>query len=401
MLAYLREAATVLLSNRMRSILTIIGLVVGIAAIVAIQVAAAGMAGAVNGILKGMNANTFYIFPKTTQGNNVRAGLHESDLALLAQNVPGIVAVIPFSGGLTQVHAGHQRVRLRFGGESDTRFSTAPVLAGRTINAADISTSAPVTVLSDNAFSRLFPDASPSSALGQSIYIGARRYVIIGVLGKATIDTAALGFDVSNDIAIPYTTYYNNYQRGSAFFGVQILGDATSNLKQLETQAQDVLTRAHSGAQYQAFDFGFFTKAINGFFAVVGVIVSSVGAISLVVAGIGIMNIMLVSVTERTREIGVRKAIGATRGQILAQFFIESLLLSAVGCFTGMLLGVLLGGGANAAYISRISGVTAPIPWLEVLIIAAGFATLVTVVFGTYPAYRAARLDPIEALRYE
>jgi putative ABC transport system permease protein len=113
------------------------------------------------------------------------------------------------------------------------------------------------------------------------------------------------------------------------------------------------------------------------------------------------MNIMLVSVTERTREIGVRKAIGAKRSQILAQFFVEALLLSGVGCFAGMLLGVVLGGGADAAFISRISGVTAPIPWLEVLLIAAGFATLVTLVFGTYPALRAAFLDPIEALRYE
>jgi putative ABC transport system permease protein len=119
------------------------------------------------------------------------------------------------------------------------------------------------------------------------------------------------------------------------------------------------------------------------------------------VAGIGIMNIMLVSVTERTREIGVRKAIGARRAQVLMQFLVEALVLSAAGCFLGLLLGVLLGAAANDAFISRISGVTAPVPWLEVLAIAAGFATIVTLLFGTLPAFRAARLDPIEALRYE
>ncbi|HEY9180686.1 MAG TPA: ABC transporter permease [Candidatus Baltobacteraceae bacterium] len=401
MLAYIIEAASVLLANRMRSILTMIGLVVGVAAIVAIQVAAAGMAGAVGGIFKGMNANTFYVFPKTTQGNNIRAGLHPSDLTLLEQ-LPGIETAIPWSGSRTMVDAGHNRVRLKFGGESDKRFSTAPVAAGHAIDSDDIAAAAPVCVLSDNAFSRLFPGAAdPASVLGQSIYVGSKRYVIVGVLGKTKIDTASLGFDISDDVAIPYTTYYNTYQRGSAFFGAQVLGTPSAKLGDIENAAKAALTQAHDGAEYQVFDMGFFTKTIGGFFAVVGFIVSCVGAISLVVAGIGIMNIMLVSVTERTREIGVRKAIGARKSQILAQFFVEALLLSAIGCFAGMFIGVLLGGGVNSAFIARISGVTAPIPWLEVLVIAAGFATLVTVAFGTYPAFRAAQLDPIEALRYE
>jgi putative ABC transport system permease protein len=401
-LAYLAEAARVLLENRTRSILTIVGLVVGVAAIVAIQIAAHGMAGAVNGVFKGMNANTFYVFPKATQGNVVRASFHLSDLSLVEQSVPGVTTAIPFFTGRTMVDAGHERVRLKFGGESDKRFSTAPLLAGRTISADDVAIGAPVCVLSNKAFARLFPDLTdPAVAIAKSIYIGSKRYVIVGVLGKATLDTAALGFDISNDVAIPYTTYYNNYERGSAFTSLQILGKANANLKSLESQVQSVLVQAHHGAQYQVFDFGFFTKSINAFFDVVGTVVSAVGAISLLVAGIGIMNIMLVSVTERTREIGVRKAIGARRAQVLAQFFVESLLLSAMGCIAGMLLGVLLGALVNTAFISRISGVTAPIPWLEAIAIAAGFATLVTIAFGTYPAYRAARLDPIEALRYE
>src|SRR5579872_1109009 len=385
----------------MRSILTIIGLIVGVAAIVAIQVAAAGMSGAVGGIFKGLNANTFYVFPKSEQGNNVRAGFHPADLTMLEQ-LPGVQTAIPFSGDRTMVDAGHQRVRLKFGGESDRRFSTAPVVAGHTIDAGEVANAASVCVLSDDAFSRLFPDEhDPANVLGQSIYVGAKRYVIAGVLGQTKIDTASLGFDISNDVAIPYTTYYNNYQRGSAFLGIEILGSASSDSKDLENRVKAALAQTHSGSEYQVFDFAFFLKSINGFFAVVGLIVSAVGAISLLVAGIGIMNIMLVSVTERTREIGVRKAIGAKRSQILAQFFVEALLLSGLGCFVGLLLGVLLGGSADAAFISRISGVTAPIPWLEVLLIAAGFATIVTVAFGTYPAFRAALLDPIEALRYE
>ena len=400
MISYITEALSVLLANRARSVLTVIGLVIGVMAIVAIQVCAAGMAGAVNGVFKGMNANTFYVLPKTSQGNNTRAGLHPSDLQML-ESLPGIETAIPWSGGRTMVDAGHNRVRLKFGGESDKRFSTSPVVAGSTITSDDVGSAASVCVLSDNAMTRLFPNRTAQSVLGQSIYIGSKRYVVKGVLGKAKLDTAALGFDVSNDVAIPYTTYYNNYQRGSAFFGIQVLGSGSAKLSDLENAAQHALEQTHTGAQYRTFDFGFFSKAIGGFFAVVGAIVSAVGAISLLVAGIGIMNIMLVSVTERTREIGIRKAIGGKRFQILAQFMIEALLLSGFGCFAGMVLGVLIGGFVDIFFISRISGVVAPVPWLQIVVIAAGFATIVTIVFGTYPAFRASRLDPIEALRYE
>jgi putative ABC transport system permease protein len=402
MFSYWIEAANVLLANRMRSLLTLIGLVVGVAAIVAIQAVSHGMAGAVDGVFKGLNANTFYVFPKGNQANGTRAALHLADLALIRQNVSGVTEAIPFGRTQTIVDAGHHRVRLRFGGDSDKRFGTDPLVAGRLFTAADITAAAPVCTLSANALQRLFPQAANGSqVLGRSVYVGSNRFVIVGVFGKATLDTAALGFDLSNDVAIPYTTYYNDYQRGNALSGIQVLGSSGTDLKTLETQTKILLAQAHAGAQYQIFDFGFFTKTIDGFFNVVGLVVSAVGAISLLVAGIGIMNIMLVSVTERTREIGVRKAIGARRSQILAQFFIESLMLSAVGCFAGMLVGLLLGGAADAAFVAKISGVTAPLPWLQALVIAGGFATLVTVGFGTYPAYRASALDPIEALRYE
>jgi putative ABC transport system permease protein len=130
-------------------------------------------------------------------------------------------------------------------------------------------------------------------------------------------------------------------------------------------------------------------------------VIALIGALSLLVAGIGILNIMLVSVAERTREIGLRKAIGATRGQVLAQFFIEALLLSSIGCAIGLILGLAIGAAVNEFALVQISGVVAPLPWVRSVAIATGFATVVTLIFGTYPAYRAAQLDPIDALRYE
>jgi putative ABC transport system permease protein len=154
-------------------------------------------------------------------------------------------------------------------------------------------------------------------------------------------------------------------------------------------------------AEYQTFDRKSFSSSVDGIFTALTFVVALIGAVSLVVAGIGIMNIMLVSVTERTREIGVRKAIGATSFAVLAQFFIEALLLSLVGCGIGLSIGVSIGELVDRFALVRISGVVPALPWFQSIAIAVGFATLVTLLFGTYPAYRAARLDPIEALRYE
>jgi putative ABC transport system permease protein len=130
-------------------------------------------------------------------------------------------------------------------------------------------------------------------------------------------------------------------------------------------------------------------------------VVAIIGAVSLLVAGIGIMNIMLVSVAERTREIGVRKAIGARRTQVLAQFFIEALTLCGAGCAIGWALGVGIGSLVNNFAIVKLTGSVVPVPWFQTIAITITFAVVVTLAFGTYPAYRAARLDPIEALRYE
>jgi putative ABC transport system permease protein len=252
-------------------------------------------------------------------------------------------------------------------------------------------------VLSDRAYTKLAISGDPT---GGSLRVGDRRFTIIGVLG---IDqTGILPISFNQDVTIPYTTYERDFARGRAIIFARFLLQDPARVEQTEADTLAWLKHIKGArVEYQTFDRKTFTKAIDGIFAGITLIVALIGAVSLLVAGIGILNIMLVSVAERTREIGLRKAIGATRFQILLQFFIEALSLSAFGCLVGMLFGILIGALVNDLAIVKLSGVVAPIPWVRSIVIATGFATVVTLVFGTYPAWRAATLDPIEALRYE
>lgn len=395
--AYFVEAFRVLLANRMRSALTTIGLIIGVAAIIAIQVSASGMAGAINGLAGSLSDRAFYVFPKSHQKNVRQAKLQLSDIDLINQNVQGIAAGIPYGQQNIFARAGHQAARLQIGGEADKRFSTAPIQYGRAINSADVQSSVEVCVISNNAYTRLFPNGG--DVTGESLYVGDRRYQIVGVLASNVGGNLLHG--INYDIAIPYTTYLANYMRGQPLYAAKFLVADNADISVVEDATKQLLSQTHGGAEYNSFDSRTITGFVDKTFAVVGFIVSAVGGISLLVAGIGIMNIMLVSVTERTREIGIRKAIGARRSQILVQFMVEALMLSGIGCLIGMSIGLFFGWVVNVAFISKISGITAPIPWLLAIVIAVGFATVVTFIFGTYPAMRAARLDPIEALRYE
>jgi putative ABC transport system permease protein len=245
---------------------------------------------------------------------------------------------------------------------------------------------------------RLF--AAGDDPVGTSLRVAERRFVIIGAQGAPTQGILPVSF--GGDVLIPYTTYQHEYLRARPLFAARFLVHDPSRISETEIEVIKYFKSVKQGrAEYQTFDRKSFSSTVDGNFAVLTLVVALIGAVSLVVAGIGIMNIMLVSVTERTREIGIRKAIGATSAAVLAQFFIEALLLSLVGCGIGLVIGVLVGWAVDRFALVAISGVVPAIPWVQSVAIAVGFATLVTLVFGTYPAYRAARLDPIEALRYE
>ncbi len=395
---FFSEAFAVLLGNKTRTFLTILGLIIGVAAVIAIQILGKGMSGAVAGVLGTLNDKSFYVFPNARQGDFSKAAIKYKDIERTKRLFANIIVAVPAGGVQRLMTSGHRRARLSLSSDSDVSFATVPLIYGRNLSADDVATSAHVAVLANNGYKRLYPGGG--DPVGRSVRVAERRFVVIGVQGAPTQGIVPVTF--GGDVFIPYTTYVAEYLRSRPLFAARFLVRDPSTIAETEVAVIKYFKNIKAGrAEYQTFDRRSFSSSIDGIFSVLTLIVALVGAVSLVVAGIGIMNIMLVSVTERTREIGVRKAIGATSAQVLAQFFIEALLLSLVGCGIGLIVGVTIGGLVDRYALVAISGVVPAIPWVQSVAIAVGFATIVTLVFGTYPAYRAARLDPIEALRYE
>ncbi len=397
---YASEALRVLLANKVRSLLTVTGLIIGVGAVVAILVLGKSMGGAVNAALGGVADNSFVIFPNTTQRNTTMASIRLSDLAAIKASVPGIVDAQPLGFHSDLVRSGHQQARYGISPDGPIPFNTTPIEYGRRFTAADVATAARVCVISNAVYLRLFPNGGDPT--GENLYAGARRYVIGGVLQPPHHGFINASF--GSDISIPWTTYVQTYVRGSTVFAGRFIAANPAEIPSLELAVMNALRARHGqarGQQYQTFDKAQITQGINGIFNAMTMVVALIGAVSLVVAGIGVMNIMLVSVAERTREIGVRKAIGARASQILAQFFVESLLLCGSGCAIGLAVGLAIGQAVNQFAIVRLTGSITPIPWLSAVVVATGFAIVAALAFGTYPAYRASRLDPIEALRYE
>lgn len=397
MISYILEALRVLNANRTRSALTMLGLIVGVMAVIAIQVLGAGLSGAVNGVFSSVNDKSFILFPNTRQGNFTRARIKYADIVVAKNTIPNVLEGTAAGATPLLVRIGHKSARLAVSGEVDDRFFVTPLKFGRAFTQLEVTSEAHVAILSSTAYTRLIPDGGDPT--GENLRIGDRRYIVVGV---AEMPKATQINIIREDVMLPYTTYQRDISKNAALFGARFFVRDGAKLSETEGKAADYFQKLKKGrVEYQAFDRKTITNSIDGIFNAVTLIVGFIGAISLIVAGIGILNIMLVSVAERTREIGLRKAIGATRFQILMQFFVEALMLSAIGCLVGMFFGILIGGLVNGLFLVKLSGVVAPIPWVRSIAISVGFATIVTLAFGTYPAYRAARLDPIEALRYE
>jgi putative ABC transport system permease protein len=391
LLAYVPEAFESIWRNRTRSFLSMLGMVIGIASVIGVLGLSQAGANGMKAMISSGGDPGYIVMPDRSQNDPSIATMSYHDVALLQSYVPEIKDAIP-------LYVGHE-YRVTGSGKSDFveidgyRAMSASegfrVVSGRLLDREDVVSAANVCVISQSIADKLFPN---QDALGRTIDIGTQRMTIVGVYTVS----GSLFNSVSGDTGyIPYTTAHH-INPGPVDFIWFWLQPGTPGVQAI-ADVKAAMSRIHPRAQYLVQDRGASLGIFESVLSSIGVGLTFIGGIALFVAGVGIMNIMLVSVTERTREIGIRKSIGASSSDIGMQFLIEATILSLVGGGIGTALGigiVLFGRGIIEKSIGA-----APVPWVLVIGIAVGFSTIVGIAFGSLPAARAGKLDPVEALR--
>ncbi|MGI5868166.1 MAG: ABC transporter permease [Kiritimatiellia bacterium] len=406
-----------LMLHKLRSLLTMLGLVFGVGSVIAMLAIGEGASQEAMDQIRKLGSRNIIISsqkPVEDSGSaqsNVRVsiyGLLYEDLERIAQTIPTVVATVPVKSLQQQARLGRREQELRIVGTTDRWFELVErdVVAGRVMNARDVESAASVVVLTEFGARRLL---ATESAIGRQIRIAGKAYEIIGIVQSE--DTSAGGMqtpDRQTDAYIPLSTARQHY--GDVFFqrkqGTNIremvelhqLIVSVGNEAEVEPAAvaiEHVLERFHKKKDYEISVPLALLRQAEATKRTFAIVLGSIAGISLLVGGIGIMNIMLATVTERTREIGIRRAIGARRSQIVSQFLIETIVLSLSGGVIGIGVGLFIP-WLVTAFAKMPTVVT-----LHSIVLSLGISVSVGIVFGIYPARRAARLDPIEALRRE
>lgn len=396
-----RTALFNLLANKLRSFLTMLGVIIGVASVVAMVGLGQGMRAQILAQLTSLGSNILTVIPgRVRQGPGsffmARGGgdilEYEYFRELREAAFPGIRTVTTETMASFVVTAGRESVVVNVVGTTPEFLEVRnfSLLQGRSFNGYDCSYSRRVAVLGHTVAQDLF--GNPAASLGQSIRIGRNIFTVVGVLEPKT----AGGQDLGNHIFVPLTTH-QRYLTGNRYLqNIIVQVDAKENIPLVSAWLSDFFTRKIGNPEeFSILNQQDILETVESVTGSITLFLAIIAGISLLVGGIGIMNIMLVSVAERTREIGLRKAIGARPRDILLQFLLESSLLSLVGGGVGVLLGVLA--GRSMASFSQFSFVVSP----QVVALALSVSLVVGLFFGIYPARRASRLDPIAALRYE
>ena len=387
--------------NRTRSLLTMLGIIIGVAAVIMTISAGEGATLQVENQISGLGTNLLMIQTKSEHkaGINVRMGrpIDEKDFDMLQKNSVWMPQLSPLVAiGAQAIGPSGYKSTMVYGVSYDYFYITSRAIqSGSFFTDDDVRTAKKYCVIGQTIREELFPGEDP---IGQQIRIDKVPFTVIGLL----TEEGSGGMQDMDDIIIaPYTTVQNRlygHQRGYTMIMASALSE--DHIADAEMEATELLRESHKINDEDEDDFEIMTQIelqeITGnITGILTILLGAVASISLLVGGIGIMNIMLVSVTERTREIGTRLAIGARESDILTQFLIEAIVLSLVGGFLGVLLGVI---GNQIIY--KATSFYIPTAMYSILI-GFGFAALVGITFGYFPARKAAKLNPIDALRYE
>ena len=412
LLESLRLSLEGLKSNKMRAILTMLGIIIGIAAVIAILTVGDGLSGSITGTMSSFGASTVTITLRQkerdvapmTDEDLITMEMIEQMQARYGQDIAHVS--LTQSVGSGQAKDGRLYANVSVSGVNPDYFpaNETELLAGRFLKDRDLEGQRMVCVVSDKLINNLF-DGDMEAALGSEIHVeylrDAHRFRIVGVY---EYEQSAFSFsmasekDISTAVYIPLTTAKALTNAADGFSNITVMAVEDADGSVVAQELQSFLNRYYRrNENYSIFALSMdsMIEGVNDVMDTLSIAISVVAAISLLVGGIGVMNIMLVSVTERTREIGTRKALGATNANIRLQFVVESAMICLVGGVIGIILGAVMG------YVGS-SLLDAPtLPSLGSIALAVGFSLAVGIFFGYYPANKAARLDPIEALRYE
>jgi len=392
--------------NKMRSALTMLGIIIGVGAVIAMIAIGTGASKRIAEQISSMGSNLLMILPGATTAGGVRMGagtqptLNMADTEAILKECPAVSDVAPVLNGVAQIVYGHQNWSTGVVGTTSGTLNVRdwPLAAGRSFTQQDVKSATKVCLLGQTVVENLFGDMDP---VGQIIRIKKIPFTVVGVLGSK--GQSPQGQDQDDTIHVPVTTAQKKLF-GTTFPGmvriIMVKGKSAETLSAAEKQITELLRQRHRIGPRQDNDFTVrnltqFMQTAEQSTKVMALLLGAIASVSLLVGGIGIMNIMLVSVTERTREIGIRMAIGAKTWDIRLQFIIEALILSLIGGVAGIIVGI-----SGSKIITLFAGWSTVVSPFSVFI-AFGFSGLVGIFFGFYPAYKASLLDPIDALRYE
>ena len=392
-----------MVSNKLRTFLTLLGIIIGVGAVIAMVSLGFGVKESIKDNISKLGSNLLMVSAggRTATGARLAAGegahLTFDDMLAIEKQVDGIAGISASVNSSYQLVAGNQNWTSRVEGTTPSNFAIQnyELDEGRLFTERDMNSRARVAVIGKTVADNLFPGDDP---VGQIMRIKKAPFQVIGVLKPK--GSSGMGQDQDDTVIIPLTTAQNRMMGITHVQRITVQAENENVINDVQAEVEQVLRTRHKikDGDYDDFTISNMAAIMDTMMATansITLLLGCIAAISLLVGGIGIMNIMLVSVTERTREIGIRKALGATYNNILLQFLIEAMVIGVVGGFLGVVIGVIASYG-----ISSFAGWNTVISWWAI-VVAVVFSVGIGLFFGIYPARKAALLDPIDALRYE